>query len=229
MNDKQPSNDNENKPSIPERMHNFYERMIGVKRRVDPTKVDGPVYSTFNDRMFACVLDTAIIFFLFRDIFDWMTAFLFQGMETNFDIPPDSPLAYASNEEQIRYIVDQLFSTGFAQIWLINSFFQSLLVGITLVIVWSYYHTTPGKWLLGLEYADEKTLTPPTLAQYIKRYAGFYLSMTPLMIGFAFLGFTKKKQAWHDKIAGTVVVYNKEGHILKRLYRYLKEQWKKGS
>jgi len=38
------------------------------------------------------------------------------------------------------------------------------------------------------------------------RYLGYYLSMLPLFLGFIWVGIDRRKQGFHDKIAGTVVI-----------------------
>ena len=42
--------------------------------------------------------------------------------------------------------------------------------------------------------------------QAIGRYFGYYVSILPLLLGFIWVGIDKKKQGFHDKLAGTVVV-----------------------
>ena len=38
------------------------------------------------------------------------------------------------------------------------------------------------------------------------RYAGYVLSIIPLCLGFLWIVWDPKKQGWHDKVAGTLVV-----------------------
>ena len=53
---------------------------------------------------------------------------------------------------------------------------------------------------------DAKTFGRPSNRQLIGRYLGYYVSILPLGFGFLWIAFDKRKQAWHDKLAGTVVV-----------------------
>jgi uncharacterized RDD family membrane protein YckC len=48
-----------------------------------------------------------------------------------------------------------------------------------------------------------------SLKQANQRYWGKILSMLPLYIGFMMAGWTKKKQALHDRISGTFIVKKK--------------------
>ena len=38
------------------------------------------------------------------------------------------------------------------------------------------------------------------------RYLGYYVSIIPLFLGLIAVAFDPRKQGWHDKLAGTVVV-----------------------
>jgi len=53
---------------------------------------------------------------------------------------------------------------------------------------------------------DAGTGGPLTRAQAIKRYLGYYVSLFGLGIGFFSVGWDRRKQGWHDKIASTVVI-----------------------
>lgn len=50
----------------------------------------------------------------------------------------------------------------------------------------------------------------PTTAQFIGRYLAYYISILPLFLGLIWVGIDKRKQGWHDKLAGTVVLRNKK-------------------
>lgn len=65
---------------------------------------------------------------------------------------------------------------------------------------------TPGKMLMGLRVVDAKTLANPTLGQAIGRQVSYLLSSIIFMLGFIWIAFDGRKQGWHDKLAGTVVI-----------------------
>jgi uncharacterized RDD family membrane protein YckC len=54
--------------------------------------------------------------------------------------------------------------------------------------------------------ADAKTLGKPSTGQLIGRYLAYYVSTLPLCLGFLWVAFDKRKQGWHDRIAGTLVI-----------------------
>ena len=98
--------------------------------------------------------------------------------------------------------------------WLSESYvrgFWDLLLGyiipaIAVVIFWIYKSATPGKMATKLTIVDAKTGGKPTVGQFIIRYLGYYVAMLPLFLGIIWVGIDKRKQGWHDKLAGTVVI-----------------------
>jgi uncharacterized RDD family membrane protein YckC len=56
---------------------------------------------------------------------------------------------------------------------------------------------------------DATTGNTLSVGQSIGRYLGYYVSMIPLFIGLIWVAFDKRKQGWHDKLAGTVVIRSK--------------------
>lgn len=77
---------------------------------------------------------------------------------------------------------------------------------IAVIIFWQYRSATPGKIMMGIYIVDAKTLRQPSFGKLVLRYFGYYLSILPLLLGFFWVGIDKRKQGFHDKIAGTLVV-----------------------
>lgn len=71
---------------------------------------------------------------------------------------------------------------------------------------WLWRSATPGKMLLDMKIVDAVTGGKPSLFQYVIRYFAYYLSVIPLGLGLLWVLWDKDKQAWHDKIAKTLVV-----------------------
>ena len=84
--------------------------------------------------------------------------------------------------------------------------FNYVFPAIAITVFWIYKSATPGKMAIGLTIVDAKTGKAPSVAQCIIRYLGYYLSMIPLFLGIFWVGIDRRKQGWHDKIAGTVVI-----------------------
>lgn len=56
------------------------------------------------------------------------------------------------------------------------------------------------------QVVDAQTGATVTVGQAMLRYLGYFIAMLPLGLGIFWIGFDRRKQGWHDKIAGTVVV-----------------------
>jgi uncharacterized RDD family membrane protein YckC len=77
---------------------------------------------------------------------------------------------------------------------------------LAVVIFWQYRSATPGKIMMGIYIVDARTFQHPPFGRLLLRYLGYYLSMLPLFLGFIWVGIDRRKQGFHDKIAGTVVI-----------------------
>jgi uncharacterized RDD family membrane protein YckC len=75
-----------------------------------------------------------------------------------------------------------------------------------IVAFWFYKQATPGKMMLNMKIVDAKTGGPISVGQSIGRYFAYILSTIPFCLGFLWVAFDRRKQGWHDKLAGTVVI-----------------------
>lgn len=81
-----------------------------------------------------------------------------------------------------------------------------VLPAIATVLFWMYRQATPGKMMLSLKIVDARTLAPISGGQAWLRYFGYIPSTLVLCLGFLWVAFDARKQAWHDKIARTLVI-----------------------
>ena len=87
-------------------------------------------------------------------------------------------------------------------------FYYAVTVFINM-IYFTWFHgatgQTPGKILLGLRVV-QTTGDPMTFGVAFLRWVGYIISAAGICLGFIWIIFDRKKQGWHDKIAGTVVI-----------------------
>ena len=81
-----------------------------------------------------------------------------------------------------------------------------ILPAIAVILFWIYRQATPGKMAISAKIVDAKTLGKPTTGQLVIRYLGYYVAFIPLCLGFIWVGLDARKQGWHDKMAGTLVI-----------------------
>jgi uncharacterized RDD family membrane protein YckC len=92
----------------------------------------------------------------------------------------------------------------------IIGFLLSYIFPIVAVLgFWIYKSATPGKMVTNLTIVDAETGYKPSTGQFIGRYFAYYVSIIPFLLGIIWVGIDKRKQGWHDKLAGTVVIRNK--------------------
>ena len=99
-----------------------------------------------------------------------------------------------------------IISEGF---W--SSNLSSLLFSALLIVgFWAWRLATPGKMVIGAQVVDAATLGKPGTGQLIGRYFAYFVSMLFFGLGFLWVAFDGRKQGWHDKLAGTLVIKKPE-------------------
>jgi uncharacterized RDD family membrane protein YckC len=89
---------------------------------------------------------------------------------------------------------------------IINFAMSTVLVLLYFAICWSLVGFTPGMFLTGLRIA-RKNGELPGFFRSLARILLFTLSALVFFIGFLWVIVDRRRQAWHDKIVGTYVVY----------------------
>jgi len=86
---------------------------------------------------------------------------------------------------------------------------------IATIWFWLRFMGTPGKMAVRLKVVDASTGDKMSTGQAIGRYFSYILAVLPLGLGLLWIGFDKRKQGWHDKLAGTVVIRDGEAETFK--------------
>jgi len=82
-------------------------------------------------------------------------------------------------------------------------------VGLYQVFFLTLANRTIGKSVMGLQVVPLRGGRIGVLRATL-RYLGYVVSIIPLFFGFIWILFSRRRQGWHDKIAGTCVVYSWE-------------------
>ncbi len=102
---------------------------------------------------------------------------------------------------------------GFAYIastdLLMDFLLSALLPAAYAILFWIFKGATPGKMAISAKIVDVSTGEHASTPRYIARYVGYLISILPLGLGFIWIAFDRRKQGWHDKLSGTVVVRKK--------------------
>jgi uncharacterized RDD family membrane protein YckC len=84
--------------------------------------------------------------------------------------------------------------------------FGALVALIYFVGFWAWRGQTPGMIPFDMRIVLAADGSKPDWVQMLLRYVGLIISFLILFLGVIWVGFDRRKQGWHDKIARTVVV-----------------------
>lgn len=87
-----------------------------------------------------------------------------------------------------------------------------VLPTIGIILFWIYKSATPGKMAIHARIVDAQTGGQPSTGQMVGRYFAYFISALPLGLGILWVAFDSRKQGWHDKLAGTVVIRTRALH-----------------
>lgn len=92
-----------------------------------------------------------------------------------------------------------------------------------LLMFWRRCGATPGKRLMHCRIVDSQSLALPRNVQIITRLLGYAVSSLPLYLGFFWIGWDKRKQGFHDKLARTLVLYRPDDYAEQSLDELIKQ------
>lgn len=156
-------------------------------------------YAGFSMRMIASAVDTVLSGLLLLPVLPLLDKIFGFTRPQPLENPQD-----LSQEEVARQSMEILMQS------MPSFFLQTVMLSVIVVIFWASKSATPGKMLFKMRIVDAKTGNPMTRRQSILRYVGYILSTLPMCLGFFWIYFDKRCQGFHDKFAGTVVVYTFE-------------------
>ncbi|MCX5849262.1 MAG: RDD family protein [Deltaproteobacteria bacterium] len=146
-------------------------------------------YAGFWRRLGAYTVDNTIIIFIFIILAAIAAAAFFFG-------------AISGNSKD--FIADLINPERYSPIIIFTWLFFIFLN----IAYFTYFHgatgRTPGKMLFGLQVVSTEG-APISFGIAFLRAVGYFVSGI-FNIGFIWVAFDKRKQGWHDKIAGTVVI-----------------------
>jgi len=76
---------------------------------------------------------------------------------------------------------------------------------------------TPGLRLMDCRLVDARSGLGIGLVRSVKRTLGLFLAVLPVMLGLLWMLWNKRRQGWHDLLAGSVVI--REDEALKSLHQ----------
>ena len=166
-----------------------------------PGPAPGYVYVGFWRRFFATLIDGI----LFSIVYWILFAIFISGTDTSswrvfLELDPATGRPLASDAEVLAAMRD------FIGLWIGLGAIAWLLHFLYLVIFWSWQGGTIGQLLLGIQVRREADGQRIGIGTSILRYIGYLISVWVFYLGLIWVAFDARKQGWHDKIAGTLVI-----------------------
>jgi uncharacterized RDD family membrane protein YckC len=154
-------------------------------------------YAGFSSRLIAFLIDTIIIAAVFLFV-SWFIV-------TSWNMIHLEPIVRQLEEKNlilktlVTFITSPLFYSLVSLLFIVTYY----------VFFWTIAGQTPGKGIMGLKILPRKG-GKLKVGRAFLRYLGYYLSIIPFGLGILWILIDDRRLAWHDKIAGTCVVYSWE-------------------
>lgn len=161
-------------------------------RIADGSAVDSWVYTGFWLRVWASVIDSALLLLVLFPVLDFLFGHDNTGLDSN----------------RLYDAAGRINWDALSPSWPdpLHILLYWVLPAVVVVIFWRTRKATPGKMAIHARIVDARTGAAPTTKQSLVRYLGYYVSTLPLGLGLIWVGIDARKQGWHDKLAGTVVI-----------------------
>ena len=153
-----------------------------------PGPAPGVAYAGFWIRLLARIVDMLLIFVIPLIVFSVIALAVDSQCTTTVGPATVTRICTVSRTSASVYL---------ATFWLVPAAYYPLM--------WAT-GATVGQRALGLRVVDEHTGQRLVVAQLVGRFFGGVLSVACLWIGVIWIAFDPRKQGWHDKIAGTLVI-----------------------
>ena len=85
---------------------------------------------------------------------------------------------------------------------------QVVLPALAVILFWKYRGATPGKMAISARIVNATSGGAPSTGQLVGRYFAYLVSALPFGLGFIWIAIDRRKQGFHDKLAGTMVIYD---------------------
>lgn len=193
-------------------------------------------YAGFHLRMVASTMDCLLILFFLTPFFAWASMHIVGPLNEMQSILLLPPTYESLSQDERAFLLARMYAEfmDYADrvgLWgkaALNYGFQYGVVGLITVPLWVYKGATPGKMLLGIKVVDSETFGHIGFFRGAIRYLAYMAALLPAMIGVFWIGWNRRKRGWHDMLAGTVVIKNRESPFnLKNIVAWARRKLKR--
>lgn len=173
-------------------------------------KADGVQYVGFWPRVAAALIDTVIVVMVTSPVVSWIYR-ADQHAIPGIDLGELQRAAETGDVARLQLYLDSLLADFSLARGPLDILVSWVLPAAAIIVFWLAREATPGKMVIGARVVDARTGGALTALQGIVRYLGYYVSTFPFLLGLVWVAFDPRKQGFHDKLAGTVVIKAKGG------------------
>jgi uncharacterized RDD family membrane protein YckC len=110
----------------------------------------------------------------------------------------------------VSEVLALLWDAGVIENIILIQLFTLCLIGVYAVFFWVRKGATLGKMLCKCQVVDAESFQKLSIKQAVIRFIMIPFSMLPLLIGLFMINWNNQRQALHDKVAKTIVIYKKQ-------------------
>jgi uncharacterized RDD family membrane protein YckC len=141
----------------------------------------GSPYASFERRMLASMIDTLLIMIIILPLIKPFMTVVQPATEYIHALTAKLQQGSLSTLDYNTQIFDYMLGEG-GRLLLLDLTYQTIFMGVVVVLFWIYRSATPGKMILNMEIVDAKTGEKPTRKQCIIRYVGYIVAVLPLIV-----------------------------------------------
>jgi uncharacterized RDD family membrane protein YckC len=165
-------------------------------------------YVGFWPRVGASIIDTILVALVTAPLIHWVYGG--QGASLELDTSDMVAAVLAWDTARLTFYLKSLMIELITPRGPMDVLINFVLPAVAIIVFWLARNATPGKMVVGARVVDVKTGGAISVWQGIVRYVGYYVSIFPFFLGLLWVAFDPRKQGFHDKLAGTVVVRAKK-------------------
>lgn len=202
---------------------------MGLGWRKQPSG-GGMNYASFQRRLLANMADIVLLLIFLVPVIDFIVAATLGEVPLDFNASMAQARQEPNEELAAMKAMETLREARMPERWSLTIALQVFFFALYTQMFWHFYAATPGKLLLGMRILNDRTGQPMKDFQSMFRFAAYFIAMLPAaplflmtygrvplplalflalaaaLLGFLWIGFDRKRQGWHDKLARTVVV-----------------------
>ena len=161
-------------------------------------------YASFERRLIAATIDLIMVMAISAYFVDIINSLVHDPTQLSNLVMEVDDIRHGKKDYSDFYNI--VMSKDFLYNFVIVQSIHLFVISIITLLFWIKYQTTPGKMFLSCKIMSNNDVEKPSSRVMLIRLIAAIFSSIIFGIGFFFILFSKRRQAMHDKVAGTIVV-----------------------